>query len=64
MACLAVFKRIGRGGLGIGGASGRGQVYVGGEVTGFSRLMDIAFGAQAGGQAYRGGQKYNFDPVK
>jgi lipid-binding SYLF domain-containing protein len=49
----AVFKRIGRGGLGIGGASGRGQVYVGGQVTGFSRLMDITFGAQAGGQAYR-----------
>jgi lipid-binding SYLF domain-containing protein len=49
----AVFPRIGRGGLGIGGASGRGQIYVGGQVTGFSRLMDITFGAQAGGQAYR-----------
>ena len=49
----AVWKRIGRGGLGIGGATGRGQVYVGGQVTGFSRLMDITIGAQAGGQAYR-----------
>ena len=49
----AVWDRIGRGGLGIGGATGRGQVYVGGKVTGFSRLMDITFGAQAGGQAYR-----------
>ena len=49
----AVWERIGRGGLGIGGATGRGQVYVGGKVTGFSRLSDITFGAQAGGQAYR-----------
>ena len=49
----AVWDRIGRGGLGIGGATGRGQVYVDGKVTGFSRLMDITIGAQAGGQAYR-----------
>lgn len=49
----AVWDRIGRGGLGIGGARGRGQVYLGGKVTGFSILTDITFGAQAGGQAYR-----------
>jgi len=49
----AVWEKIGRGGLGIGGATGRGQVYVGGKVTGFSRVSDITFGAQAGGQAYR-----------
>lgn len=49
----AVWDRIGRGGLGIGGARGRGQVYQGGNVTGFSTLTDITFGAQAGGQAYR-----------
>jgi hypothetical protein len=49
----AVWPRIGRGGLGIGGASGSGQVYVGGKVTGFSRMSDITFGAQAGGQTYR-----------
>ncbi len=49
----AVWDRIGRGGLGIGGARGRGQVYLGGKVTGFSTLTDITFGAQAGGQAYR-----------
>ncbi len=49
----AVWPRIARGGLGIGGASGRGQVYVGGKVTGFSRVSDITFGAQAGGQTYR-----------
>jgi hypothetical protein len=49
----AVWQRIGRAGLGIGGATGKGQVYVGGKVTGFSRLSDITFGAQAGGQTYR-----------
>jgi lipid-binding SYLF domain-containing protein len=49
----AVWDRIGRGGLGIGGARGRGQVYRGGQVTGFSILTDITIGAQAGGQAYR-----------
>ena len=49
----AVWDRIGRGGLGIGGARGRGQVYQGGKVTGFATLTDITFGAQAGGQAYR-----------
>jgi lipid-binding SYLF domain-containing protein len=49
----AVWDRIGRGGLGIGGARGRGQVYVGGKVTGFSTLSDITIGLQAGGQAYR-----------
>jgi lipid-binding SYLF domain-containing protein len=49
----AVWDRIGRGGLGIGAARGRGQVYVGGNVTGFSTLTDITFGLQAGGQAYR-----------
>jgi lipid-binding SYLF domain-containing protein len=49
----AVWQRIGRAGLGIGGATGKGQVYVGGKVIGFSRLSDITFGAQAGGQTYR-----------
>jgi lipid-binding SYLF domain-containing protein len=49
----AVWRTIARGGLGIGAATGRGQVYVGGEVIGFSRLVDISIGLQAGGQAYR-----------
>ncbi len=49
----AVWRTIGRGGIGIGGATGRGQVYVGGNVTGFSRLIDISIGFQLGGQAYR-----------
>jgi len=49
----AVWRTIARGGLGIGAATGRGQVYVNGEVVGFSRLIDVSIGLQAGGQAYR-----------
>ncbi len=50
---FAVWDTIARGGLGIGAATGRGQVYVNGQVTGFSRLLDVSIGLQAGGQAYR-----------
>ena len=49
----AVWPRIGRGGLGIGGARGKGQVYQGGKVTGTSTLTDITIGAQAGGRRPR-----------
>jgi lipid-binding SYLF domain-containing protein len=49
----AVWPRIGRGGLGIGASRGRGQVYVDGELTGFSTHTEISVGLQAGGQTYR-----------
>jgi len=49
----AVWPRIGRGGLGIGASRGRGQVYVNGQMTGFSTLTEVSFGLQAGGQTYR-----------
>lgn len=48
----AVWDTIAKGGLGIGAATGRGQVYRNGQVTGFSRIVDISIGFQAGGQAY------------
>ena len=48
----AVWPRIGRGGLGIGASRGRGQVYVGGQLTGFSMHTEISVGLQAGGQTY------------
>jgi lipid-binding SYLF domain-containing protein len=48
----AVFPTIGKGGLGIGGAYGKGQVYRGGEVTGTSSLVKLSIGFQAGGQAF------------
>jgi lipid-binding SYLF domain-containing protein len=48
----AVFPTVGKGGLGIGGAYGNGQVYKGGKVTGTSRLAKVTIGFQAGGQAF------------
>ena len=48
----AVFPTVGKGGLGIGGAYGKGQVYRGGKVTGTTSLTKISLGFQAGGQAF------------
>jgi len=48
----ALFPTIGKGGLGIGGAYGKGQVYHGGKVTGTSSLLKVSIGFQAGGQAF------------
>ena len=48
----AVFPTIGKGGLVIGGAYGKGQVYRGGKVTGITKLMKVSVGFQAGGQAF------------
>lgn len=48
----AVFPTVGKGGLGIGGAYGKGQVYRGGKVTGITKLAKVSVGLQAGGQAF------------
>ncbi len=48
----AVFPTIGKGGLGIGGAYGKGQVYQGNKVTGEGSLVNLSIGWQAGGQAF------------
>ena len=48
----AIFRTIGKGGLGIGASHGKGQVYRGGKVIGFSSTTDISVGLQAGGQSY------------
>jgi lipid-binding SYLF domain-containing protein len=48
----AVFPTIGKGGLGVGASHGKGQVYRGGQVIGFTSTTDISIGLQAGGQAY------------
>lgn len=48
----AVFPTIGQGGIGIGAAHGRGQVYRQGTVTGITTLTEISIGLQFGGQAY------------
>ncbi len=48
----AVFPTIGKGGIGIGGAYGKGQVYRGGKVTGTAKLFKVTIGFQLGGQAF------------
>ena len=48
----AVFPTIGKGGLGVGGAYGKGQVYQGGKVAGEVSLVKLSIGWQAGGQAF------------
>jgi lipid-binding SYLF domain-containing protein len=48
----AVFPTVGKGGIGIGGAYGKGQVYRGGNVTGTASLIKATIGFQLGGQAF------------
>jgi lipid-binding SYLF domain-containing protein len=48
----AVFPTIGKGAVGIGGAYGKGQVYRGGKVTGYTSMKQLTIGFQLGGQSY------------
>lgn len=48
----AVFPTIGKGGLGVGGAYGKGRVYKQGKYVGDTSVTQLSFGLQAGGQAY------------
>ena len=48
----AVFPTVGKGGIGIGGAYGKGRVYRGGKVTGTTSLIKATIGFQLGGQAF------------
>lgn len=48
----AVFPTVGKGGIGIGAAYGKGRVYRGGKPVGKSSMSQISIGLQLGGQAY------------
>lgn len=48
----AIFPTIGKGGMGIGGAHGSGSVYAQGKKTGTSKMTQVTFGFQMGGQAF------------
>ena len=48
----AVFPTVGKGGIGIGGARGKGYVYEHGRLIGRSTLTQVTIGLQLGGQAY------------
>jgi lipid-binding SYLF domain-containing protein len=48
----AVFPTIGKAGMGIGGAHGKGQVYKGGKLIGTSDMTQVTVGLQLGGEAF------------
>jgi lipid-binding SYLF domain-containing protein len=48
----AVFPTVGAGGLIVGGARGRGQVYVNDKVVGSALMTQVSIGFQAGGKAF------------
>lgn len=47
-----VFPSVGKGGIGIGGARGKGLVYEQGKLVGRSTLTELTVGFQLGGQAF------------
>ena len=48
----AVFPNVGKGGIGIGGARGSGEVFEKGVVIGKTTLTQVSIGFQLGGQAF------------
>ena len=48
----AIFPSVGKGGLVVGGAHGKGLLYEKGAVTGQTSMTQASFGAQAGGQSF------------
>ena len=51
-AGYAVFPKVGKGGVGIGGAHGKGLVIVGDKAVGKTSLSQVTVGFQLGGQVY------------
>ncbi len=49
---FAVFPSVGKGGIGVGGAYGRGVLYEGGNAVGYCDLTQGSIGLQLGGQSY------------
>lgn len=48
----AVFPTVGKGGIGIGGAYGKGEVFQKGKQIGTTSLKQVSIGFQLGGQSY------------
>jgi lipid-binding SYLF domain-containing protein len=48
----ALFPNIGKGGIGVGGAHGKGRVYVNGQHVGDVTMNQLTLGLQLGAQAY------------
>jgi lipid-binding SYLF domain-containing protein len=49
---FAVFPTVGKGGIGIGAAYGKGRVFQGGGYVGDTSVAQLSIGFQLGGQAY------------
>jgi lipid-binding SYLF domain-containing protein len=49
----AIFPNVGKGGIGIGGATGNGAVYQKNNLVGMAKMTQVTVGLQMGGQAYR-----------
>ncbi len=49
----AVFPAVGKGGIGVGAATGNGTIYKDGHVLGNCKLTQVTIGLQAGGQSYQ-----------
>ncbi|MFT3686429.1 MAG: YSC84-related protein [Phycisphaerales bacterium] len=49
---VAVYPSVGKGGLVVGGAYGRGVLYEKGVMTGYTDITQASVGLQAGGQSY------------
>lgn len=48
-----IFPNIGKGGIGIGGATGNGTVFEKGKMIGMAKMTQVSIGLQLGGQKYR-----------
>jgi len=48
----AIFPNVGKGGVGVGGAYGRGEVYQHGQLIGYADLSQGSIGLQLGGQTF------------
>ena len=52
-AGYVIFPNVGKGAVGIGGASGNGIAYEKGRMVGKAKMSQVSVGFQLGGQAYR-----------
>jgi len=48
-----ILPNVGKGAIGVGGASGNGIAYERGKIVGTARMTQVSIGFQLGGQAYR-----------
>src|SRR6478752_5403664 len=48
-----ILPNVGKGAIGVGGASGNGIVYEKGRIIGKAKMSQVTIGFQFGGQAYR-----------